>query len=127
MGRKKKSVLNQIVETPKEEVKVEVVEEQQMGVTEDGTAIHPDNFPKEEVSLKDSGASVAEEISLKVSGEKLAEVIKEKEVVETVTNEEETEDPVVEGIVITKPSKEQLLRLSKSGLRWYQRTGKLPK
>jgi len=39
----------------------------------------------------------------------------------------EDEKSVVNGITITKPSKEQLSRLSKAGLRWYQRTGMLPK
>jgi len=131
MGRKKKSVLNQIVGEPiiKEEPKEEVVVEEVSIDEQDGSKSKGESFfkreeePKEqeEISLREQ-----EEISLKVSGEKLAEVLEEKKL-EAVIVEEKAEEPVVEGITIIKPSKEQLSRLSKSGLRWYQRTGMLPK
>ena len=37
------------------------------------------------------------------------------------------EKPEVTQLIVTKPSKAQLAKLSKAGLRWYQRTGMLPK
>lgn len=111
MARNKKSIFNKIIKEPKiEETSKEIV-------FEDVHDINPIDELKE-IEQK--------EVSLKDSGEKLAEVIKEKEIEEPVV-EEKTEEPVVKEIIITKPTKEQLLRLSKSGLRWYQRTGKLPK
>lgn len=85
MGRRKKSVaLNQTsvkpVEEPKTEAKVIISEEitedlkdihgvddvnktlskENMGVTEDGIAIHPDNFPKEE-SIETEEIKILEE------------------------------------------------------------------
>ena len=134
MWRKKKSVLNQVVkETVIKEEPIVATPEQIEGMEEEGVKeiaklvdekIQDDlqtlSEPKEEISLRKQ-----EEISLKVSGEKLAEVLEEKKV-EAVTDEE-VKEPVVEGIVIIKPSKEQLAKLSKAGLRWYQRTGMLPK
>ena len=131
MGRKKKSVLNQSVKEPVIKEEPEVVEEitqEDMDMDKYDMTVHSEVHPpikeqksaQDEISLKD-----AKEISLKVSGEKLSEVLEEKKAEAVV--KEEIEEPVVEGITITKPSKEQLSKLSKSGLRWYQRTGMLPK
>ena len=134
MARNKKNVLNQ-------SVRESVIKEEPKKVVSEGLVYGEDyvedpNIERKlvekspasvigEISLKDSMEKVVEEISLKDSGEKLAEVIKEKEVKPVV--KEVVENPVVEGIVIIKPSKEQLLTLSKAGYRWYQRTGMMPK
>jgi hypothetical protein len=40
---------------------------------------------------------------------------------------QESDETPVKKIVESKPTKEQLMSLSKSGLRFYQRTGKLPR
>ena len=93
MGRKKKSVLNQIIKEPKIEavIKEEVVEAPK--ITPKVEEIFQDTL-KEEISLNVSSVGEPkepeeislreqEEISLKVSGEKLAEVLEEKKL-ETV-------------------------------------------
>jgi hypothetical protein len=125
MGRKKKSVLNQVVKEPvikeepkKEETKGLVYSEDYV---EDPTIERTlvEKLPSTaifEMSLKDIEESKEqEEISLKVSGEKLAEVLEEKKVEEVME------------LTILRPSPAQLAKLSKAGLRWYQRTGMLPK
>ena len=132
MGRKKKSVLNQGVKEPviKEESK-----EESKGLVYGEDYIEDPTIERtlvekspatvlEEVSLKDVKKD-SNEISLKVSGEKLAEVLEEKNVEEV--EEPVVEEPVVDRLIIIKPSKEQLSSLSKAGIRHYRRTGMLPK
>jgi len=143
-GRPKKSVLNQKVEEPKLD---------NLGVTEDGTAIHPDNFPKEDVvgwvqpeieqspeeivesilEKKEEVISEPQEISLKVSGEKLYQAIQKNE--ESVTEEIDDDEDVDEEIIDETPrpvglralDKDVRKRMSSRELRLYQRTGILPK
>lgn len=63
----------------------------------------------------------------------LSEKLPTPKEIEAEEKEDEIESPEleddetpVEKIVDSKPTKEQLMKLSKSGFRFYQRTGKLP-
>ena len=115
MGRKKKSILNQIVNKPKEEISVEIPEEIDENLEEN----HGID------AVEDVENIIQEEVSLKDSGERLVGMLQN---VENLNNDDDVvTDEVVEEIIIRKPTKEQLSKLSKSGLRWYLRTGKLPK
>lgn len=140
MGRNKKNVLNQVAKEPQEkEISVKVTEEtidklkevHDLDAVEVAKEMASENFnvPKENVKVIISESEQAE-ISLKVSGEKLAEALeKNKRVDEEL--EEDVEEEVVEEVPrpagIRSLDAETRNRLSRSELRFFQRTGILPK
>ena len=129
MARNKKSVLNQmigksVVEETKTE-KEEVVEVPAKLFAPEIESVIPMAEPVVKSETKTNS-----EISLKVSGEKLAEALeKNKRVDEEL--EEDVEEEVVEEVPrpagIRSLDAETRNRLSRSELRFFQRTGILPK
>ena len=145
-GRKKKTVLNQKTEEPKVEaaklLAPELESVQPMAEPVVGW-VQPDiEQSTEEIIKKGMKTKIVEEpkgtvgrpdsemISLKDSGEKLSEVLQKKEEVVTEPEEEEVVEKVDETprpAGIRSLSKEQRNSLSRRELRYFQRTGILPK
>jgi hypothetical protein len=130
MARKKKAALNQnpVIEPIKEEIEKTPIEEPTI-------TVHGTDFVAKMEELHN--VDINEEIKEMVSNEKEVEVETELPKVEFVNEpisieipenwEEPKKEEEVQQFTITKPSQAQLAKLSKAGLRWYQRTGMLPK
>ena len=116
MGRNKKSVLNQVVGAPKKEIEEDVVEES--GAKLLAPEIEP-VIPMEKPELIQKAKIIIgdDEVAMKSSK----------------TLKEETESPTYpddgkdEGEVGEEPAPRTLQSLSKAELRWFQRTGMMPK
>ena len=129
MARNKKSVLNQMIgKSVVEESKIEkeeVVEAPAKLLAPEIESVIPMAEPVVKSETKTNS-----EISLKVSGEKLAEALEKNKRVD-----EELEEVVEEEVVVEVPrpagirslDAETRNRLSRSELRFFQRTGILPK
>ena len=132
MPRKKKSVLNQKAEEPKEVMKTEEVSDDSVvgwvnpELKKDSTEEIIKELEKNH--LVDAEEEV-KEISLKVSGEKLSEVLEKKAVPEEPKEEvvEEKVDETPRPAGVRSLDKDVLKRLTHRELRLYQRTGILPK
>ena len=118
MARNKKAALNQSssVEPIREEVMNTPVEEPiNVKMTIDGDAFVEKLTSKPEPVAPEE----KEELPTPVFVNDPIPIIIPEELLE--------EKPEVTQLIVTKPSKAQLAKLSKAGLRWYQRTGMLPK
>lgn len=123
--RKSKSVLNQEivnnVSVSKEDVEnieknhnVNIMEELKKNIDSEKFNV---------IEEKDESPEITSEMK-KAFEEALEEELSTSEEIEA----EEKEDEVpVKKIIDSKPTKEQLMKLSKSGFRFYLRTGKLPR
>jgi len=116
MGRNKKSVLNQVVGAPKKEIEEDVVEES--GAKLLAPEIEP-VIPMEKPELIQKAKIIIgdDEVAMK-SSKNL------KEETESPTYPDDGKD---EGEVGEEPAPRTLQSLSKAELRWFQRTGMMPK
>jgi len=137
-GRKKKSVLNQKTEEPKVEAakllapEIEPVEPV-VGWVNPELKQNPEEIVEKMIENKTKIVEEPKEISLKDSGEKLSEVLQKREVIEKEEVVAEPEEVVEKVDETPRPagirslSNEQRKSLSRRDLRYFQRTGILPK
>lgn len=138
MARKRKTILNQIFDEPRSEVKSEgLVFEEPIVATpeqiEEMEIVGAEMITKEvnkrildDIKELEEVEPEQEEISLKDSGEKLAK-LREKENLKTEKDDEKVVDETPRPAGIRSLDKDVLKRLSHRERRFFQRTGILPK
>lgn len=132
MARKKKAALNQnpVIEPIKEEIEKTPIEEPTPNEVKITVSKEDIDAMKELHDLdlvEEAKEMIAEEKGVNIEDVKV-EFVNQPISIEIPGNIEEPkkEEEVME-LMIRRPSKAQLAKLSKSGYRWYQRTGMLPK
>lgn len=129
MPRKKKKVLNQVIEEPKVMIKSEGKVIEQKPVIEQSLAGLENDDSPQYIIPEEPEISESDMISLKDSGEILAE-LKEKEDEDFDDSEEDVDEEVIETVPrpagVRSLNKDVLSTLSRREVRWFQRTGKLP-
>ena len=129
MARKKKAALNQStsVEPIKEEVSRTPIEEPQVKITVDDDFIAKME-ELHDIDIVDEMKEIDEvETQLPPDLVDHPELFAGDAISENWEEKKEPKVDEVQQLTITKPSQAQLAKLSKSGLRWYLRTGMLPK